>query len=94
MPASALIQKGIALESILEYIKLHGEQLDADVAAALGLPLEQVRAAVNELSAKGVVMTCFVTRYQQGRKVEGWSCRLAGFIPPAAPGRRQTPTKS
>jgi predicted ArsR family transcriptional regulator len=76
------------LATILEYIKLHGEQLDSDLAEALGLPLKQVRAHIQDLHAKGDIMTCFVTRYRNGRKFEGWACRAAGFIPSAAPGRR------
>jgi len=82
------------LETILQYLKLHGEQLDADLATALQLPLERVRAELHELSAKGDVMTCFVTRFRGGKKIEGWSSRVAGFTPPASPGRKPNPTKS
>lgn len=74
--------------AIIQHLKLHGEQLDADIAEALQLPLEQVRADMRELSAKGAVMMCFVTRYRDKKKIEGWACRVAGFIPPAAPGRK------
>lgn len=82
------------MDTILQYLKLHGEQLDADIANALRLPLERVRADLHDLSATGDVMTCFVTRFQGGKKIEGWSSRVAGFIPPVAPGRRPSPTKS
>jgi len=82
------------LESILEYLKLHGEQLDADIAEALRLPLAKVRDQLQYLSAKGDVMSCFVTRFKGGRRIEGWACRPAGFVPPAAPGRKPSPTKS
>lgn len=80
--------------SVLEFLKLNGEHLDADIAGALRLPLAEVRDQIQDLSAKGDVMTCFVTRFKGGRKIEGWSCRVAGFIPPAAPGRRAAPPKS
>jgi hypothetical protein len=76
------------LEKILEFLKLNGEQLDDDIANALRLPLEQVRSELQELSAKGAVMTCFVTRFRGGKKIEGWSGRVAGFTPQAAPGRK------
>lgn len=76
------------MDTILEHLKIHGEQLDADVAETLGLPLDRVRADMNDLLAQGRVMACYVTRFRKGVKVEGLSCRLAGVIPPAAPGRR------
>ena len=82
------------MEKILQHLKLHGEQLDADIANALNLPLERVRNELRHLSARGDVMTCFVTRFLAGSKVEGWSCRVAGFTPPASPGRKPNPAKS
>jgi len=82
------------LEAIVQHLKDCGEQLDLEIAEALQLPLEDVRSAVQELSAKGAVMTCFVTRYRDGQKIEGWSCRPAGFIPSAAPGRKPGPPKT
>ena len=82
------------MQTILQYLKLHGEELDADIAKALRLPLERVRSELHDLSAKGEVMTCFVTRFHQGRKIEGWWCRVAGFTPPLSPGRRPNPPKS
>jgi hypothetical protein len=33
-------------------------------------------------------MTCQSTRFVEGRKIEGLLCRIAGYIPPAAPGRK------
>jgi len=82
------------LEKILQYLKLNGEQLDADLATALQMPLEKVRAEIQNLSARGDVMTCFVTRFRGGKKIEGWSSRVAGFTPPAAPGRKPNAAKS
>lgn len=83
----------VPLEAILQYLKVNGEQLDADIARELRLPLEEVRSDIRELSAKGAVMVCFVTRHIEGRIVEGWTCRVSGFIPPAAPGRKTNPAK-
>lgn len=82
------------MEKILQYLKLNGEQLDADIAKALGLPLERVRTELRGLSAKGDVMMCFVTRFHGQKKTEGWSCRVAGFPPPPAPGRKPGPPKT
>jgi hypothetical protein len=33
-------------------------------------------------------MACHSIRYEKGKKIEGIKCRLAGYIPPAAPGRK------
>lgn len=82
------------MNAIIDYLKLHGEQMDTDLARALELPLEQVRSGMQDLLAKGAVMMCFVTRYREGAEVQGWSCRLAGFVPPPAPGRRPRSAKS
>jgi len=82
------------MDKILQYLKLHGEQLDADIAKALGLPLKRVRTGLQGLSARGDVMTCFVTRFHGQRKTEGMSCRAAGFTPPLAPGRKPNTTKT
>lgn len=76
------------MKDILQYLKTHGEQLDTEIAAALGLPLATVRARLAELAANREVMACHSIRYEQGERVEGMKCRLAGFIPPAAPGRK------
>lgn len=82
------------MESIIAHLKLNGEQLDADIAAALQLPLEQIRSEIRALSAKGAVMMCHVTRYRGGTRVEGLACRVSGFIPPAAPGRKPSSARS
>lgn len=76
------------MNEILNYLKNHGEQFDAEIALATGLSLSKVRLHVTELAAKGEVMACHSIRYEKGKKLEGISCRLVGYIPPAAPGRK------
>jgi DNA-binding IclR family transcriptional regulator len=76
------------VQEILKYLKDRGEQLDSEIAAATGMPLESVRRHVSALSARGEVMTCQSTRFNDGKKVEGLLCRIAGYVPPAAPGRK------
>ncbi|TSA49294.1 MAG: ArsR family transcriptional regulator [Nitrosomonadales bacterium] len=76
------------MKEILQYLKDHGEQLDTDIALATGIPLASVHLHLSELAAKGAVMACHSIRFEKGRKVEGISCRLAGYTPPAAPGRK------
>ncbi len=76
------------MKDILHYLKTHGEQLDTEIAEALGLPLAAVHARLTELAARREVMACHSIRYERGERIEGMKCRLAGFIPPAAPGRK------
>lgn len=76
------------MKEILEYLKKHGEQLDAEIAEATGISLTDVRLQLSELAAKGQIMSCHSIRFENGNKVEGIKCRLSGYIPPAAPGRK------
>ncbi|MFZ2162914.1 MAG: ArsR family transcriptional regulator [Sideroxyarcus sp.] len=76
------------MNAILKYLKAHGEQLDTEIAAAVGVSVANVRQQLADLAAKGEVMACHSIRYEKGKKIEGIKCRLAGYIPPAAPGRK------
>jgi predicted ArsR family transcriptional regulator len=73
---------------ILQYLKKHGQQLDLEIAAATGIPLPKVRISLTDLSARGEISRCNVTRFSDGKPVEGMLCRVAGYIPPATPGRK------
>jgi len=73
---------------VLQYLKKHGQQLDYEIAAATGIPLPEVRLSLSELSARGEISRCSVTRFNNGQPVEGMLCRVSGYIPPAAPGRK------
>lgn len=74
--------------SILTFLKANGEQLDADIALALKIPLAQLKKQVTQLSASGDVICCNVTRYIEGKKIEGISCRLSCDLPAPARGRK------
>ncbi|MGC2165149.1 MAG: FaeA/PapI family transcriptional regulator [Gallionella sp.] len=76
------------MNEILQYLKKHGERFDSEIAVATGTSLAQVRLHLTELSEKREVMTCLSIRYEKGKKIEGIRCRLSGYIPPAAPGRK------
>ena len=76
------------MKEILQYLKTHGESLDTEIAQATGFPLAKVHLYLSELAAKKEIMVCHTTRFEKGKKVEGIICRLAGYIPPAAPGRK------
>ena len=74
--------------SILDFLKTSGEQLDAQIAEALQMPMTTVRRDVSQLSAAGDVICCKVTRYVNGNKIEGVSCRLSSSLPAPARGPR------
>jgi DNA-binding Lrp family transcriptional regulator len=76
------------VQEILKYLKTRGEQLDSEIAEATGLSIESVRARVSKLSASGEVIVCQSIRFDNGKKMERMLCRIAGYIPPAAPGRK------
>lgn len=73
---------------ILKFLKSSGEKLDAEIAAETGLSLATVRSRMTELSTRGEVIMCHTIRYDNGKKVEGLLCRVAGYIPPVGPGRK------
>ena len=79
------------MQTILKYMRARGEQLDAEIAAATRIPLEDVRIQLSELSARGDVIVCRSTRYIKGKPSEGLLCRIAGYIPAASPGRKAKP---
>lgn len=76
------------MNEILQYLKIHGERLDSEIAAATGTSLAKVRLRLTELSEKREIMICHSIKFEKGKKIEGIRCRLTGFIPPAAPGRK------
>lgn len=76
------------MNEILQYLKKNGEQLDTEIAVATGISLATVRRHLSELTSKNEVVACHTIRFVKGKKVEGMACRVAGYTPPAAPGRK------
>ncbi|MDR1661956.1 MAG: hypothetical protein LBR95_05970 [Azoarcus sp.] len=74
--------------SILDYLKANGEQLDVDIAAALNIPMPQLKTLVEQLSVSGDVICCHVTRFIDSKKIEGTSCRLSCDLPMPSRGRK------
>lgn len=76
------------MHEIMQYLKKNGQRLDSEIAAATGMPLAKVRTLLTGLSAKGEISKCSVVRFNDGKKIEGTLCRVAGYIPPKSPGRK------
>lgn len=79
---------------VLEYLKKHGQKLDREIAKDIGLTLDQVHDSISELELIKAISSCSVTNFENGVAIEGMLCRLSGYIPPAAPGRKASPQRS
>jgi hypothetical protein len=75
-------------DSILAFLRANGEQLDVDMAASLDIPIAELRDEVARLASSGDLICCRVTRFIDGRKIEGTSCRLSCDPPTPARGRK------
>ena len=73
---------------ILQCLQKYGQRLDSEIAEETGVALAKVRERFALLTGTGEVITCKLTRFEDGKPREGWLCRVSGYIPPAAPGRK------
>jgi hypothetical protein len=77
---------------VLTCLKKYGQRLDLEIAKEMQMPLASVRESLSGLTTAGSVITCSVTRFENGKKVDAWLCRVSGYVPPVAPGRKPKPT--
>lgn len=80
-------------DQVLNHLKKHGQLLDLEIASATGIALPQVRKALADLMARKEISQCSVTHFNGDKRVDGIQCRISGYVPPAAPGRKAGPTK-
>lgn len=73
---------------VLECLKKYGQRLDVEIAQETGVPLATVRQRLAGLAATGAVITCNLTRFEKGKRIDAWQCRVSGYVPPPAPGRK------
>jgi predicted ArsR family transcriptional regulator len=73
---------------ILQCLKKYGQRLDLEIAKEMGVPLATVRQRLSGLAATGAIVTCHLTRFEGGKRIEAWQCRVSGYVPPPAPGRK------
>ena len=76
---------------VLDCLKKYGQRLDVEIAREIGMPLATVRTRLAGLAATGAVITCSLTRYEKGKRLDAWQCRVSGYVPPPAPGRKPKP---
>ena len=73
---------------ILQCLKKYGQRLDLEIAKEMGVPLSTVRRRLVGLAAAREVIMCNLTRYENGQRIDAWQCRVSGYAPPPAPGRK------
>ena len=76
----------------LQCLKKYGQRLDLEIAKEMGVPLATVRQRLSGLAATGAIITCHLTRYEGGKRIDAWQCRVSGYVPPPAPGRKAKTT--
>ena len=83
------------MTDVLECLTKYGQRLDSEIAEETGVPLAKVREHLASLAASGKIMTCNLTRFEKGgKRIEALQCRVSGYVPPQAPGRKPKPTTS
>lgn len=80
--------------TILEFLKTQGPHLDFEIAEALKMPLARIQDQIADLSSSGDLICCSTIQFRNGVRVEGVSCRLSCYMPPAARGRKPGPKRS
>jgi len=88
--------KGIDMQAdqVLSHLKKHGQLLDLEIASATGITLAQVRKTLADLAARGEISQCSVTHFNGNKRIDSFQCRISGYVPPVAPGRKAGPAKS
>ena len=76
----------------MKCLKKYGQRLDLEIAKEMGLPLAVVRQKLAGLAATGAIVTCSLTRFENGKQIDAWQCRVSGYVPPIAPGRKAKAT--
>ena len=77
---------------VLQCLKKYGQRLDLEIAKETGVPLATVRRRLAGLEATGEIITCTLTRFENGKRIDAWQCRVSGYIPPPSPGRKAKAT--
>jgi DNA-binding IclR family transcriptional regulator len=78
----------LALPQILHCLAKYGQRLDSELAKETGVPLAKVRQRLAELAATGAIITCNLTRFEGGKRIDALVCRMSGWVPPPTPGRK------
>lgn len=80
-----------AISEVLACLRKYGQRLDLEIAKEIHLPLAVVRQQLTDLAGTGDVILCSLTRFERGARLDAWQCRVSGYVPPLAPGRKAKP---
>ena len=75
-------------DQVLIHLKKHGQLLDAEIASATGIALSEVRKTLADLTSRGEISQCSVTHFIGNKRIDGFQCRISGYVPPVAAGRK------
>ena len=75
----------------LQCLKKHGQRLDLEIAREMRVPLATVRQHLTALAERREAIVCKTIQFEKGKPFEAWQGRVAGFVPPASPGRKPKP---
>lgn len=78
------------MDAVLQCLRKHGQRLDLEIARETGLSLAEVRLSLEALSKAGTVISCKFTRFEGDARIDALLCRIAGYVPRPAPGRKAT----
>ena len=78
------------MSEVFACLSRYGQRLDLEIAKETGMPLEEVRKQLHSLAATGAVISCRLTRFEHCKRIDAWQCRISGYVPPPAPGRKPT----
>lgn len=81
-------------DKVLSHLKKHGQLLDLEIASATGIALPLVRKSLADLTSRKEISQCSVTHFNGGKRIDGFQCRISGYVPPVAPGRKAGKTVS
>jgi len=76
---------------VLQCLKKYGQRLDLEIAKETGVPLATVRKQLAALAASGEIITCSLTRFEHGKRIDAMQCRVAGYFPRLVPGPKPKP---
>ncbi len=79
---------------VLSHLKKHGQLLDMDIAKATGIALAQVRKSLADLTLRGEISQCSVTHFNDNKRIDAFQCRISGYVPPVAAGRKAGSNKA
>lgn len=80
-------------DQVLSHLKKYGQLLDMEIASATGIALPEVRASLADLTARGEISQCSVTLFNDDKRIDAFQCRISGYVPPVAAGRKAGNTK-